>query len=430
MAVNQRQQKNNMKNFVAKQLAQLARKLIAKHQPKIIGITGSVGKTSTRDAIYAVVSTAFSARRGHKNYNNELGLPLAVLGSESPGRNIFGWLWLFIRGYFSLWIGSFPKVLVLEMGVDKPNDMDYLLSIARPDIAVITNIGVAHYQFFGSHEAVAAEKGKLVEAVASGGAVIVNADNELAYDQRNKALVKVVSYGFSDHSDVRLQVEAEDFTAPGKTTLLVHTPTQDFQIRINGVGLPHAASVAAAVAVGLYLGMNIENIQRGLQAYKPVPGRLNLLAGIKRTLIIEDSYNASPDSMREALQLLARVPRQHKVAILGDMLELGEVSDKEHQAIGVMAANLGLDKLITVGEQGKLVADSAASAGLAANNIVSFTDSSEAADHIREQLVADSVVLVKGSQGVRMEKISKELLADPMSASNVLPRQYGRWLEV
>ncbi|HAG27201.1 TPA: hypothetical protein DCG61_00240 [Patescibacteria group bacterium] len=418
-----------MKQFVAKRLAILARQLIAKHKPKIIGITGSVGKTSARDAIYAVVSTAFWARKGHENYNNELGLPLAILGQKSPGRSAFGWGMILVKGYFSLWFGSFPKVLVLEMGVDKPGDMDYLLSIAKPDIAVITNIGISHYEFFGSTEAVAHEKGKLVTAVSSSGAVILNADNETAYAQRTKTSAKVIGYGFGDQSDVRMQIETEKFVVPAETKLIVHTPTQNFGVTVPAIGLPHISSCGSAVAVGLYLGLSIENIQKGLRSYKPVPGRLNLISGIRKTLIIDDSYNASPDSVNEALQIVNRLPHQHKVVILGDMLELGDLSESAHKKIGTQVGEMKIDKLITVGSLGKIIAEAAKLAGMDSEKIVSFNDSKEASDHIRTGLVPESAILIKGSQGVRMERISKELLADPMSATNLLPRQYGSWLE-
>ncbi|HMQ01811.1 MAG TPA: UDP-N-acetylmuramoyl-tripeptide--D-alanyl-D-alanine ligase [Candidatus Doudnabacteria bacterium] len=418
-----------MKKFITKQLANLARQLIKKHQPKIIGITGSVGKTSTRNAIHAVVSTAFLARRGAKNLNNEIGLPLAIIGADSPGRSWFGWLKVFALGYWQLWFGSFPAVLILEMGVDKPGDMDYLLSIARPDIAVITGIGVAHYEFFGSAEAVAQEKGKLALAVPSNGAVILNFDNPTAYQLRQEISAKVIGYGFNQHSDVRLEIIAERFMVPAQSELVAHTSTQELSVQLPAVGVPHMMSAGAAICVGLFLGLPIEKIQRGLSSYKPVAGRLNLLSGIKRTLIIDDTYNASPDSVKEALEILARFPHQHKVAVLGSMLELGELTKASHLEAGKYVVAAKVEKLITVGESGLLIAHGAREAGFPAERIVSFADSRQAANHVRDGLQEGSAILVKGSQGVRMERIVKELLANPMSAARVLTRQYGKWLE-
>lgn len=418
-----------MKNFVAKWLANIARQLIAKHRPNIIGITGSVGKTSTRDAIYAVVSTAFSARKPYGNLNNEFGLPLAIIGKRSPGRNLLGWLGVFMKAYWQLWFGRFPKVLVLEMGVDRPGDMDYLLSIARPNISVVTNIGISHYEYFGSQEAVLHEKGKIVQAVDSTGVVVLNGDNPGAASLKEWTEAKVVRYGFDQQNEVRLQIQTEQFTVPVESKLEVHTPTQNLSVVIPAVGVPHLSSCGAAIAVGLYMGLPLDKIQKGLRNYRPVPGRLNILAGVKKTVVIDDTYNASPDSVREALQILRRMPHQHKIAILGDMLELGDLSESSHREIGKLVAELNLDQLITVGEQAEFIADSAVLAGMNSEQIISFKDSEAAANHIRDELINESAILVKGSQGVRMEKISKELLADPMSATNVLPRQYGKWLE-
>ncbi len=421
-----------MKNFVQRMLANLARQILAKHKPKIIGITGSVGKTSTRDAIYAVVSTAFSVRKGEKNFNNEFGLPFAILGVSGPERNIFKWLMVFIKGYFTLWVGSYPKVLVLEMGVDKSGDMDYLLSIARPDIAVLTNIGLAHYEFFKSSEAVAEEKGKLIASLSQNSAqnvvAILNADNQLVKEQAKKTSTKVITYGFADDSDVRVRIKSEQLSVPAVTEIEVVTHYNSFSATVKAVGVPHLNSVAAAVAVGLNLNISQEDIVKGLSKYRPMAGRLNFLAGIKKTVIIDDSYNASPDSVKAALQILRRTPQTKKVVVLGGMLELGDVSEQFHKQIGELVADLNPDKFFAVGELAKHMLDAAIEAGFPESKTTWFKNSQIAKEVIRDQIEPESVILIKGSQGMRMEKISKELLLDPMSASNVLPRQYGSWL--
>ncbi len=418
-----------LKQLVQKWLADLARKIIAKHNPKIIGITGSVGKTSTRDAIYAVVSTAFSARKGNKNFNNELGMPFAILGADSPGRNIVKWLWVFLKGYIILYIGSYPQVLILEMGVDKPGDMDYLLSIAKPDIAVLTYIGLSHYEFFHSREAVALEKSKLLSGLRDNGAAIINGDNDLVKQQANKAPGKVISYGFDEGNDVQISVLEERLASPAATNIKVHTHFSEFEARVNGIGKPHVASCAAAIAVGLNLNISVDHILEGLERYKPSPGRLNILKGIKQSIIIEDSYNASPTSMKEALAILSRMPQQQKVAVLGDMLELGDISQSSHEEIGSLVVASGVSRLITVGPQAKIILDSAVAHGFDEQQAHWFPTSSEAKDFVRETLAPATAILIKGSQGVRMEKISKEILLEPQSAPQYLPRQYGKWLE-
>lgn len=417
-----------IKNLVQKWLANLSRAIIAKHKPKIIGITGSVGKTSTRDAIYAVVSTAFSARKGNKNFNNELGLPFAILGVDSPGRNILKWLWVFVKGYLTLYIGTFPRILILEMGVDKPGDMDYLLSIAKPDIAVLTNIGISHYEFFKTAEAVAEEKGKIISALSGNGTAILNADNELVLEQANKTSAKVITYGFNEQSNVRVSITEEKFTPPANSKIKVRTNFSNFETSVNAVGKPHISSSAAAIAVGLNLNISVEQITKGLQKYKPALGRLNVIKGIKQSIMLDDSYNASPASVKEALAVLARMPQQNKIVVLGDMLELGELSLQSHQEIGKVIATMDLVRLVTVGIMGKVILESAVSNGFDEDKANWFETSLEAKDFVRDNLVPESAILVKGSQSIRMEKISKELLIEPQSAPQFLPRQYGNWI--
>lgn len=417
-----------MKQFVQKWLAGLARQIIAKHQPIVIGITGSVGKTSTRDAIFAVVKKAYSVRKGEKNFNNEFGLPFTIIGTDGPERNPLKWLWLFAKGYLILWFGSFPKVLIAEMGVDRPGDMDYLLSIAKPNIAVITNIGMSHYEYFKSYEAVSLEKGKLVEALPEDGTAVISNDNELARAQTKKTSSKVITFGFADSSNVKILISAEKFSVPVQTTALIKTNFNDFEVVFNAIGKPHAEAVAAAVAVGLNLNIPVEKIKSGITHYKAVPGRLNFLNGIKHTVLIDDTYNASPDSMKEALDLLSRAPQQKKVAILGDMLELGELSQSSHEEIGAMVGRMNLEMLVTVGSLGRIFHDSALHNGMLEDKVFWFETGDEATEFVLQHLPEESIVLVKGSQGVRMEKVSKVLLADQSTAGQVLPRQYGKWL--
>ncbi len=416
------------KNLVQKWLANLSRSIINKHQPKIIGITGSVGKTSTRDAIYAVVKTAFSARVGKKNFNNELGMPLAVLGVDSPGRNVFKWLWVFLKGYLTLYIGSFPKILVLEMGVDKPGDMDYLLSIAKPDIAVLTNIGISHYEFFKSYDTVALEKGKLLESLKIDGVGILNADNEIVMKQSSRIKGKVITYGFSEQSNVKVSILEEKFTPPAHSKIKVETSFSNFEAMINAVGKPHVTSCAAAIAVGLNLNIPVDQICKGLQKYKPALGRINFIKGIKQSVILDDSYNASPASVKEALSIISRIPQENKMVVLGDMLELGDLSQPSHEEIGKIISGMDISKLVTVGSMGKVILDSAVQNGFDEAKANWFATSDEAKDFVRDSLISESAVLIKGSQSIRMEKISKELLFEPQSAPLVLPRQYGKWL--
>jgi UDP-N-acetylmuramoyl-tripeptide--D-alanyl-D-alanine ligase len=419
-----------MKQTLQKLLAFLARKIIRKYHPVIVGITGSVGKTSAKEAIFQVVSQKYKSYRPVKNFNNEIGLPLAIIGSDSPGRSIFGWVKVLLRAK-ALWLLplSFPEVLVLEYGVDRPGDMDYLLHIAKPHVSVITGIGFSHYEFFSSVEAIEKEKGKLAEALSEKDILVINADNAGAAKQSSKTNAHVYKYGFGESSNVLAQIEKEEYTGRVETVFSVKAEQgEKMEFTLHAVGKPHIYAGLAAASVGLALGIEPSLIRQGLAMYKPLPGRLNVIGGIKHSIVIDDTYNAAPDSMREAIELLVRTPANMRVAVLGDMLELGSVSDEKHNEIGKLVASHAIHRLVTVGAQGRRIAEAAIAAGFPESKVSSW-DNSEVAKQVVQQIIEpESVILVKGSQGVRMEKISKEIMAEPMRADELLCRQYGKWL--
>lgn len=418
-----------LKQWVQKLLTDLARAVIRRHQPVIIGITGSVGKTSARDAIFAVVETSFTARKPYKNLNNEFGLPLSILGEDSPGRNPLAWLLVFTKGLIAWLFGPFPKVLVLEMGIDRPGDMDYLLSIAKPDISVVTSIGLSHYEFFKTMDVVAREKGKIVEVLPSEATAILNADNDQTSALVNRTKAKVLKYGLRQPADIKVEIKQENLIEPASTTLNFTIGEKNFEVVVPVVGEAHISALTSAVAVGVALNIHHDAIKQGLQNYRPVPGRLNVLSGIKGSVLIDDTYNSAPESARVALELLSRHPAKNKIAVLGDMLELGDESESAHLSLGQLVAELKLTRLMSYGASAKLIADGAIGKGMDASDVEVFSDQEALAKQLLGLLNSDTAVLIKGSQGVRMEKITKELLAKPMTASTVLCRQYGKWLD-
>lgn len=417
-----------MRRIVEPLLAILARKIVAKYKPKIVGITGSVGKTSTRAAVFAVVSQRFGAYTPPKNLNDKIGLPLGIIGMDSPGKSLAGWVQVFGRA-FSLLVfkQKYPEVLVLEYGIDRVGEMQQLLAIATPQVAVLTSIGFSHYEFFTDIETVAREKGYILQALSSDGTAILNGDDERVLAQAPTVKGAVVTYGHGAQT-VSLVEKTESFTDTPSTNLSIRTSRFNVSAHISALGTPHVSAALAAVAVAEALGVEESAIIRGLSAYRPVPGRLNVIGGLRRSWIIDDTYNASPDSMHEALALLGRVPGSHKVAVLGDMLELGSVSDAEHMSVGQQVAALGVNHLVTVGPSGKIIAEAALAAGLPEERVISFDTSAQATITVQELMREGSIVLVKGSQGVRMERVTKEIMAEPMRASDLLCRQYGKWL--
>ncbi len=419
---------------INKLLAFFARKIIAKHQPLVIGVTGSVGKSSTRHAIAAVLSAKYFLREPEKNYNNEIGIPLTIIGAKGLDEDTgfiarkLGWLRIFSEALV-VWLmpQSYPKVLVLEYGIDHPGDMDALIDIVRPKITVITTVGVSHKEFFNTEADIAFEKGKLAAALPADGIYVYNADDIHVAEQTKRTKAKTISYGKAQ-ADVVLREVEEKLAMPPASRLDIKTPTRELKINIPVVGTAHESAVLAAVAVAESLEVETDLIIKGLASYRAMPGRLNVLAGIKKTILIDDTYNSAPLSATEALYLLDRFPNPLKVAVLGDMRELGDVSDSAHEQLGALAATLGLHKLVTVGELGQKIAHAALSNGMPADNVITFNTSDEAAVAVLQMLEPESVILIKGSQAVRMEKVTKELLAEPTSASSMLVRQYGKWI--
>ena len=311
--------------------------------------------------------------------------------------------------------------------------MDTLIDIVRPNIAVLTTIGISHREFFNSEKEIAVEKGKLAAALPADGVYVYNLDDAHVAAQTGRTSARLFSYGkagfASEKADVVLQSVEEQLHIPPATNLSIQTPSGTVNISIPVIGTAHESAVLAAVAVAEAMEVDPDQYTKGLSTYRAVPGRLNLIAGIKKTILIDDSYNAAPLSTIEALQLLSRFDNPTKIAVLGDMLELGDSADEAHKEIGKLVAELNLSQLVTVGSLGKIIAESAAGAGMQPDKIVSYDTSDVAASAVLGSLHPESAILIKGSQGARMEKITKELMAEPTAATQLLVRQYGKWVE-
>lgn len=428
-----------MRKLVRLKLKILAKMILAKYKPKIIGITGSVGKTSTKEAVYTVLKTKYNVRRNTKNYNNEIGLPLTIIGSDSPGKSIFGWIGVFGKalGLILFKDKNYPKILVLEMGVDRPGDMKYLLGITKGDIGIVTLISHSHEEFFNDVKEIQKEKGLLVENLKPGGWAILNFDNELTRELAGKSKVKVLSYGFKEGSNVRAQELVFSFE---KTKEVDNLLGLSFKLTYNGsfipvllpqvIGYNSIYAALAAAAVGITMEMNLVEISKAMREFDSPNGRMNLIDGIKHTLIIDDTYNSSPTSVMSALDIVTKIPitkEARRFAVLGDMLELGRYSEEGHKEVGRYVAKSGINKLIAVGERARDIARAAEEAGMDRDNIFEYTDIAEAGRFIEQRIEHGDLVLVKGSQGMRMEKIVKEIMAEPLRAKELLVRQEEEW---
>lgn len=428
-----------MRHFIEKILAFLAKRVLAKYKPLIIGITGSVGKTSTRQAVFCVVKEHFRSFTPARNLNTLLGLPLGVLMQDSPERSLLGWLKVFLWGaYLILFKYRYPEVLVLEYGIDKPGEMEMLINIARPNIAILTGVGESHLEFFESRAHLADEKGKLISSLVSGGTAIINRSNEAAVLQAKKIFesrkdIKFLDYAIYGFEDAAVHADdvSESFEGAIETEVFVKTPTRVPRFTLGAIGEAHVLAGLAAVAVAEALKISSEDIKKGLLNYRPQPGRLNVISGIKKSLIIDDTYNSSPSSVLVALDTLktafALWKSYKRIAVLGDMLELGGETVAMHEYIGRRVAELKFDSLICVGDLSKSTALAAERAGMKKDAIHWFSKSLEAVSLLQEMITENTIVLVKGSQGMRMEKIVKEIMSEPMRAVDLLCRQNAGW---
>ncbi|MFH1508887.1 MAG: UDP-N-acetylmuramoyl-tripeptide--D-alanyl-D-alanine ligase [bacterium] len=413
-----------MKSFIKKIIQNMARMVINKFQPGIVAITGNVGKTSTKDAIALLLSSRYRVEASRGNYNNEFGVPLTILGKDSPGSSPLGWLRVLLRGLrLVLWSDAkYPEILVLEYAIDHPKDMDVLLSIAKPNVAVITPIGEApsHLEFFDSLSDLVAEKVKLIKALSKDGLAVLSADDKNVKRQHGKTKARVLTYGM----DREANFYASNFIGGESETI---TLGLNFKVEFSGNTIPvklpkvlskfQAVAVAAALAVGTHFDINLVESSKFLESFTPPKGRMNVLPGIKGTTIIDDSYNSSPKACAAALEVLGEQKAIRKIAVLGDMKELGEKTEEAHEEIVKMAEGVA-DIVITVGDSSKFISESA-------NH---FDAAEEAGRYLQDEVIkAGDIILVKASQSIRLEKVVKELMLHPEKAKELLVRQGEEW---
>lgn len=416
----------------------LGRLTLQKYRPVIISINGSVGKSSTKEAVYTVLRQERKVRRSHASLNNEIGLPLAILGEydnkDTAGGLLF-WFKVICRALWQLIHRvEYPEVLILEYGADRPGDIDYLLSVARPDIAVVTALGEipVHVEFYSGPGELVEEESKVVAALPAKGCAILNYDDESVFSMKDKARgAAVITYGFGEGADYRilgLENRSEDFRPIG-LVFKIQRGDNFVPVHIDGVfgkGVAYAAAAAAAVAS--LFNIDLTKASSALTFYKPLAGRAKLIRGIKSSYIIDDSYNAAPLSTQAALLILRDLRAKRKIAVLGDMAELGKYAAEAHEEIGRLASQI-VDLAVVVGEKARLIAEGLKQKGFPEKNILIFNTSEEAKLEVQKIIQPGDLILIKGSQVMRMEKITLEIMERPELASVLLPRQYGKWLK-
>ena len=345
----------------------------------VVAITGSQGKTSVKDLVAHILSSDGQTVAPEGSFNNELGVPLTVLRASESTRH-----------------------LVLEMGARGVGHIAYLCQIAPPDVAVVLNVGSAHAGEFGSIEQTAAAKGEIVEALAASGTAILNADDPRVAEMSKRTSATTATFGRAGSVKVLGQI---DLDAAGQPTFELQIGPEIFAAAVPQVGTHHAFNGAAAVATAIALGISpARAIEELATAGAVSPMRMQRHERADGLVILNDAYNANPESMAAALRTLAAIAPGRGVAVLGQMLELGEDSDRAHRQIGELAADLGLQLVVAVGPGAVQIAQGAGQFG------VSVADITAAIELLRARLRATDVVLVKASRGVRLERVATALL--------------------
>lgn len=395
-------------------------------------VTGSVGKTSTKDAVIAAFLTSTSVRGSEKSFNSEIGVPLTIIGSKNPWENPSMWIQVFLKALALLLVRRpYPKLLVLEVGADRPGDLASILKIATPDAVVVTRLPdvPVHVEAYASTQAVKDEEFTPAFALPPGAPLILATDNEYALAMGKKTLASMVTFGFATHSDVAI-VAPSMYVKKGRVVGMEACLSVSGQLHLlvveGALGTHQLLAPAAALACALSLGVPAKKALAGLSHYRAPAGRARLLHGVGGTTLIDDSYNSSPVAVEEALTTLLLFPSDgRKVAVLGDMLELGRYSQQEHEAAGKRAASV-VQLLITVGPRAKAIGEAAAQAGLSPERIFYTEDSYEAAKLLPTLVEGGDTVLIKGSQGIRLERVVEALLENPEDAQ-FLVRQEPEW---
>ena len=413
-------------------LRTISRIALWKYGPKVIGITGSIGKTSTKEAVFAVIKEQISVRKNEKNYNNEIGIPLTIIGLESPGRHFWGWTKVFLKILALIALPfRYPKVLILEMGADRVGDISYLCGFVRPEIGIITDVSGSHLEFFQSLDGVAKEKEELVKSLPESGLAILNADNEYVMGMRKKIRARVMTFGFSQEAEMRADEPIFNYDDAGEISGI------SFKLNYQGTTLPVRLSnilarhqiyaVLASICVGMEMGMNLVAATRAVQDIIPPRGRMNLIPGIRGSWIIDDTYNASPKSTMAALETLGEISAKRRIVVLGDMLELGRDTEAGHEKVADKFLDVRGDIFFAVGTRMQFAVKRLMERHFNESNIYCFRNSLEAGKKLEEIVQEGDLVLVKGSQGVRMEKVVEEVMANPEKSPELLCRQDKKW---
>ncbi|MDO8678778.1 MAG: UDP-N-acetylmuramoyl-tripeptide--D-alanyl-D-alanine ligase [Acidobacteriota bacterium] len=366
-------------------LQDLARFVRQKSGAKVVAITGSAGKTTTKDAIAELLSARYRVVKNRGNLNNHLGLPLSLLELRHGA-----------------------DVAVMELGMNHAGEIRTLVNVATPEVRVWTNVGEAHIGHFGSADAIADAKAEILENASSDDVLVANADDARVMARVPAFAGRRITFGLAEGAEVRA-VDVEDLGLAGSRARLI-TSQGERELRVALLGRGHLSNVLGATAVALEMGVDLDHVVATAATLQPSARRGAVLRLPKGVTVIDDSYNSSPSALKRALDVLAHTWAARRIAVVGEMLELGDLSTELHEDCGRAAAGSGLLRLITVGgAAARALGAAAIDAGMPAATVSHFDTSDEAARALPSQLTSGDVVLVKGSRGTRTDLVVEQL---------------------
>ena len=429
--------KKTLKKIITYIITWQSRMILKRYHPKIIAITGSVGKTSTKDAIFTVLSKFKKVRKSEKSFNSEIGLPLTILGVPNGWDDPFIWFENIIKGFLLiLWKHPYPEYLVLEVGVGKPGDIKKnVVPWLKPDVVIITRFPdkPVHVEFFGSVEKIIEEKSALVYALKKDGLLILNHDDEKVYSLHLKSSSKTVSFGANGNATYRytypnyLYATRGGIKIPNGINFKLEYNGNTFPVMLpNVLGMHNIGQALTAIACSHELGCDLLESVNAVSEYITPPGRLSLIEGINNSVIIDDTYNASPVAMEAAIEVLKDIAGKRKIAVLGDMLELGKFTEEEHHIIGEKIVGVA-DILVVVGPRAKFIAESAIEKGFPQKEVYSFDSAVTTAKFLEGVIEKGDIILIKGSQGVRLERAVEAIMEHKELKKTLLCRQDKEW---
>ncbi len=349
----------------------------------VIQVTGSVGKTSTRDIIANVVRTKYKTLQTEGNLNNHIGLPTTLLKLKDH------------------------EALVVESGMNHLGEISYLGKITKPTIAVITNVGTAHIGLLGSRENILKAKLEILENLKPGGTIVINNDNDMLnkWAKEDKSYKKY-TFGIDEEADVM----AYNIKIGNKSsTYNVKINNEEYTVNVPVSGKHFVYNSLCAIAIGNLLGISPENIIKGIETFSLTKNRMEVVKVKDNVTVINDAYNASYDSMKPAIEYLKELPAKRKIAVLGDMFELGEFSEEIHRKVGIEVVTHKIDILVTVGKLAKYIAEEAKYLRMPEKNIISLETTEEASEYLNKNLQKDDAVLLKAAHGMRFSEILKSI---------------------